>query len=167
LKGSGTELFHLGKKMKPISRSHIAIGGLCLLLLVTAAARAQQPASSVRAGYDPAREVNVVGTVSSFVANSETGPLGAHVLVQTGSRIVDVHVGSAKFLELNHLTLNSGDSVRIIGENVTNGSNIMFLARIVQKGTQAVAVRSVHGIPLWRTGSRIVNAPAKNLGGAL
>jgi hypothetical protein len=153
--------------MKRISRSHIARGGLCLLLLVAAAGRAQQPASAVRGGYDPAREVNVVGTVSSFVANSESGPLGAHVLVQTGSGIVDVHVGSAKFLELNHLTLNSGDSVRVIGENVTNGSNTAFLARIVQKGAQAVAVRSPHGIPLWLSGARIVNAPAKNPGGAL
>lgn len=153
--------------MKRLSRSTFAIGVLCLSLLLAAATRAQQTTTSVKSTYDPGREVNLVGTVSSFVANSETGPLGAHVLVQTPSGIVDAHVGTAKFLELNHLTLSSGDSVRIIGENVTVNGNTAFLARIVQKGTQAVAVRSPHGMPLWLAGARVVNAPAAKNRGAL
>src|SRR5262249_27528108 len=132
------------------------------------AANAQQAANDLRSGYDPAREVNLVGTVSSFVANSDKGPLGAHAIVQTGSGTVDVHVGSAKFLELNNLPLNSGDSVRIIGENFSSGGSTIFLARIIQKGTQAVAIRSSHGMPLWLAGPRIVNArAAKDQGGVL
>jgi hypothetical protein len=142
-------------------------GWLCLFLLSAAAGRAQQPANDLRAGYDPARETNLVGTVSSFTANSENGPLGAHVAVQTPSGIVDVHVGSAKFLELNHLTLNAGDNVRIIGENFAAGGNTVFLARIIQKGTVAVAVRSPRGIPLWLGGGRTLSGQEKkSRGGA-
>ena len=159
--------------MKRLSKSAFAIGGLCVLLW-GAATRAQQAASAPpttvdrTSSYDLTREVNLVGTVSSFVANSESGPWGAHVLVQTAAgTVVDAHVGTAKFLELNHLTLNSGDHVRIIGENVTLAGNTAFLARIVQKGTQAVAVRSPHGMPLWLAGVRIVNAPAAKNRGAL
>jgi len=154
--------------MKRVSRSFLVTGGLCLSLLPAVATHAQQTTSSVKATYDSGREVNLVGTVSSFVPNSEAGPLGAHVLVHTASGIVDVHVGTVNFLELNHLTLNSGDRVRIIGENVTIGGNTAFLARIIQKGTQAVAVRTPQGMPLWLAGARIVNAPAaKSQGGAL
>jgi hypothetical protein len=157
-------------KMKRNHRSVIATAWMCLLLLLGATAgRAQQAANDLRAGYDPGRETNLVGTVSSFTANSETGPLGAHLAIQTPGGVVDVHVGSAKFLELNHLTLNSGDNVRIIGENFTNGGNTVFLARIIQKGTVAVAVRSPRGIPLWLGGARALQAPSqaqKSRGGA-
>jgi hypothetical protein len=153
--------------MKYMHRNVMGTGLLCLLLLVAASVGAQQPANNLRAGYDPARETNLVGTVSSFTANSENGPLGAHVAVQTPSGIVDVHVGSAKFLELNHLTLNPGDNVRIIGENFTTGGSTIFLARIIQKGTTAVAVRSPRGIPLWLGGGRTLSGQEKkSRGGA-
>jgi len=148
-------------------RNVIGTGWMCLLLLGAAAGRAQQPPNDLRAAYDPARETNLVGTVASFTANSETGPLGAHVAVQTPSGIVDVHVGSARFLELNHLKLNVGDNVRVIGESFTNGGNTIFLARIIQKGTVAVAVRSPRGIPLWLGGGRTLSdQEKKSRGGA-
>jgi hypothetical protein len=150
--------------MKRNLKNVIGTGWICLLLLGAAATRAQQAAVDLRAGYDAGRETNLVGMVSSFTANSETGPLGAHVAVQTPGGVVDVHVGSAKFLELNHLTLNSGDSVRIIGENFSNGGSTVFLARIIQKGTAAVAVRSPRGIPLWLGGARAVQGPSQPQG---
>ncbi len=76
-------------------------------------------------------------------------------MVQTSSGVVDVHVGSANYLKLNHLELAAGDNVRVIGELFSTGSDTVFLARIVQKGTTAVAVRSPKGMPLWRTGTRL------------
>jgi hypothetical protein len=152
--------------MKTKSRNLRGIGFLCLSALCAVAAGAQQKPNELRsAGYQPAREVNLIGTVLSFVADSQTGPLGAHAMVQTVSGLVDVHVGSAKFLETNGLKLSTGDSVRIIGESFTNGAKTVFLARIIQKGTLAVAVRSPQGMPLWPAGGRIANA--KNQGGAL
>jgi hypothetical protein len=152
-------------------RSCAANGLLCLFLFFgSAPGRAQVPATDLRAGYDPARETNLIGTVSSFTPNSQIGPLGAHVAIQTSSGVVDVHLGDAKFLSLNHLTLNAGDSVRIIGENFTNGGSTVFLARIIQKGTVAVAVRSPRGMPLWFSGTRAQQPSStsspRNRGGA-
>jgi hypothetical protein len=144
--------------MTPRTRSSIGTAWLCFSLLLTVAASAQQKPHDLKAGYDPGREVNLVGSVTTFVAGSETGPSGAHVTVQTAAGLVDVHVGTAKFLQLNHLTLTSGDTVRVVGESFTSGSNTVFLARIVQKGTQAVAVRSPRGMPLWLAGARIADA---------
>jgi hypothetical protein len=151
--------------MKRLTRMVIGGAWLARTLLLSTTVSAQQQSPALHAGYDAAREVNLVGTVSSVVSESKTGPLGTHVIVQTSSGSVDVHVGSAKFLELNSVSLASGDSVRFIGENFAVGGHSVFLARIVQKGTKAVAVRSPKGMPLWPAGSRTVAAKAASHGG--
>jgi hypothetical protein len=117
--------------------------------------------------YQVGREMTLVGTVSSVVENSKTGPLGTHVLVQSASGLIDVHVGSAKYLAMNKLDLKSGDSVRILGENFAVGGDTVFYARIVQDGTAAVAVRSPKGIPLWKNGKRLATNANANREGAL
>lgn len=117
--------------------------------------------------YQVGRETNLVGTVSSVVENSKTGPLGTHVMVQAASGLVDVHVGSLKYLALNKLNLKSGDSVRIVGENFAVGTDTVFFARIVQDGTAAVAVRSPKGMPLWKNGKRLATNANANREGAL
>ena len=117
--------------------------------------------------YQVGREVNVVGTVSSVVENSKTGPLGTHVMVQSQSGVIDVHIGSAKYLALNKLNLKSGDSVRILGEDFMVGSDTVFFARIVQDGTAAVAVRSPKGMPLCKNGKRLATNANANREGAL
>jgi hypothetical protein len=154
IQSSSSELSIWGRKMKRIIRGSTGAAWLASVILLTGVASAQQAPPSLRAGYNLEREVNLVGTVSNFVADSQTGPLGAHLMVQAAGGVVDVHVGTAEFLKARNLTLNTGDSVRIIGENFTNGAHTVFLARIVQKGTTAVAIRSPHGMPLWLAGSR-------------
>jgi len=91
------------------------------------------------------REVFLLGTVVKFDSASATLPMGAHVILQTASGQVDVHLGNAKVLQAAHFTLNPGDSVRIAGEPLALGDSTYFAARIVQKGTQAVAVRNTKG----------------------
>jgi hypothetical protein len=98
--------------------------------------------------YDANREITLVGTVVKFETASAIPPMGAHVTVQTGSGQVDVHLGNARVLQANHLELNQGDNIRIVGEPMALGDGTYFAARIVQKGTQAVAVRNVKGFPL-------------------
>ncbi len=98
--------------------------------------------------YDLKREGTIVGTVIAYTEFSTTPPLGAHVTLQTTSGVVDVHLGNARLLTANHCNIQPGDTLRIIGENVAFGGAAPFLARIVQKGTQALAVRSERGIPV-------------------
>jgi len=120
-------------------------------LALSVSAGAQQAKTSDLAslqGYSTAREGSLVGTVVKYDPASSTPPLGAHVLVQTASGQVDVNLGNAKLLEANHLQLNAGDSVRIVGEPLALGNATYFAARIIQKGSQAVAVRNTKGWPL-------------------
>ena len=103
-----------------------------------------------RSPYDPGKEVSLQGTVANFTENSPDLPAGAHVLVQTASGPVDVHLGDPRLLKLNNLSITQGANIRIIGEPVTTAQGTFFLARLVQQGTQLVAVRTRHGFPIGR-----------------
>ena len=125
-------------------------------LALCASAGAQQSSSSAQSAqpdlrlrvYELSREVSVTGAVVKFDSASSSLPMGAHVLLQTASGPLDVHLGNAKVLQANYLELNPGDNVRIVGETLALGDGTYFAARIVQKGTQAVAVRNARGMPL-------------------
>ena len=98
--------------------------------------------------YSASREISLIGTVVKYETASALPPMGAHVTVQTPSGQVDAHLGNARVLQANHFDLNAGDSVRIVGEPMVLGDSAYFAARIVQKGTQAIAVRNAKGFPL-------------------
>ena len=120
-----------------------------LTLCLTANAQQATPSDTqLLRTYNANREIWLIGTVVNFASASAIPPMGAHVTLQTASGKVDVHLGSAKVLEVNHLALHAGDSVRIVGEPMAFGEGTYFAARIVQKGTQAVAVRNAKGFPL-------------------
>ena len=124
---------------------------LIVVLLFSVGAAAQQKTQSApqqRRSYELSREVSLQGTVVSFTQNSAAPPLGPHVVVQTGSGQIDVHLGDARLLQANHLALTAGDSIHVIGEDVPYGAGIQFFARILQKGSQTLALRSTRGFPL-------------------
>src|SRR5215475_4568828 len=153
--------------MKRVTRLSWIATAAAIVLAAAGAVQAQTAPQAESSVYQVGREVTVVGTVSSVVENSKTGPLGTHVMVQSASGLVDVHVGSAKYLQLNKLNLKTGDSVRILGENFMVGTDTVFYARIVQDGTAAIAVRSPKGAPLWKNGKRLATNSTANREGAL
>src|ERR1700719_394202 len=128
-------------------RLGIALVGSALLLSTMASAQ-QKSIPQRNLSYDVSREVALQGSVISYSETSSVAPFGPHVTLQTSSGVVDVHLGNARVLESNHFTLAAGDSVRVVGENVPVGTGTQFLARIVQKGNQTVALRSAQGFPL-------------------
>jgi hypothetical protein len=135
------------------------IGCVALAPLVTllVSAKAQQPraaASSRTIAYNAARESFVQGTVVAYVENSNVPPIGVHVSVQTASGTVDVHLGPARYLRANHFSLAPGDSVRFVGAIGSSDRGAVFLARIAQKGGQAIAIRSAQGFLLATSAAR-------------
>ncbi len=130
------------------NRIRLGIVALGIVLGFISPAHAQQttqPDVQQLRAYNVSREVFLLGTVVKFDSASDTPPMGAHVLLQTASGQVDVHLGNAKVLQASHLELNPGDSVRIVGEPLALGDSTYFAARIVQKGAQTVAVRNTKG----------------------
>lgn len=134
--------------------SIVGFTGAVLLATLAAMAAAQQKpqAASQRNLYDLSREVSLQGTVVSFAESAKTPPLGPHVVMQTASGQIDVHLGDARLLQASHLVLATGDSIGVLGENVSYGEGTQFFARIVQKGSQTVELRSNRGYPLRPAG---------------
>lgn len=122
--------------------------------------------SSSLQSYDLSREQTLVGTVLAYSASSPTPPLGPRLMLQTSSGVVDVHLGNSRTLASNHFLIQPGDTLRMIGENVSFADKIQFLARILQKGTQAITLRSTHGFPIPPTPDPAA-AYASKQGGAL
>jgi len=120
-----------------------------LALCFSASAQRAMPSDTqLLQTYNANREISLVGTVVKYETASAIPPMGAHVIIQTASGQVDVHLGNAGVLQASHLELKAGDNVRIVGEPMVLGESTYFAARIVQKGTQAVAVRNAKGFPL-------------------
>jgi hypothetical protein len=129
----------------PIKSGLLALGiALSVCRFASAQEAGQADAHQLRT-YSVSRESFLLGTVVKFDSASSTLPMGAHLILQTSSGQVDVHLGNAKVLEAAHLALNPGDSVGIAGETLALGDTTYFAARMVQKGTQAVAVRNTRG----------------------
>ncbi len=121
--------------------------GIAMGLCTTASAQeTKQPDTQQLRTYNVSREVFLLGTVVKFESASSTLPMGAHLILQTSSGPIDVHLGNARVLQAGHLELNPGESVRIVGETLALGDSTYFAARIVQKGSQAVAVRNTRGL---------------------
>ena len=139
----------VGRDMKALIRSYSGtLERLLIILVLSISANAQQTqqADTTRLhAYDMNRESFLLGTVVKFESSSSTPPIGAHVILQTPSGQVDVHLGNVRILQAGHLELNPGDNVRIVGEPLALGDKTYFAARIVQKGAQAVAVRNAKG----------------------
>jgi len=138
---------------------------VAVMLSGTASAQHVQPAqrshtrvSARAAAYDATREVVVQGTVLNYSENSASRPNGAHVMVQTPTRPVDVHLGPSSYLRANHFSLAAGDSVRFVGALSTTDTGSVLLARIAQKGSQAIAIRSTRGFLLAAGATRTLSS---------
>ncbi|HVM76274.1 MAG TPA: hypothetical protein VMT75_11560 [Candidatus Saccharimonadales bacterium] len=142
--------------MKSKVRILIGIVALSVGALLPGMIAAQNPqppprssqTSARAAAYETAKEVIVVGTVVSYSESSMSRPNGTHVLVKTPNGNIDVHLGPASYLRANNFSLAAGDSVRFVGAISSTESGSVLLARIAQKGSQALAIRSTKGFLL-------------------
>jgi hypothetical protein len=129
---------------------------VAILFSTTGGAQQRNPAlSSPRpTAYDVARETSIEGTVVRYTEDSPRPPVGAHVVVETASGTVDVHLGPASYLRSKHFRLAVGDLARFVGATILTKEGNVFLARLAQHGPQAVAVRSPRGFLLATTAAR-------------
>jgi hypothetical protein len=137
--------------MNHCSRFVRSLALLCLPALPAVALpqRAKLRSGAAASGaYNIAHDVSLQGTILNYTENSKTPPIGTHILLETTSGNVDVHLGDARVLHQAQLRLAQGMSVRFVGQSKVVGNNKVFLARLVQVGSQVVAVRSHHGLPV-------------------
>jgi hypothetical protein len=140
-----------GRAMKLKIRMCLGSAAFAGALFAAPFSGAQQkaaPVSQTRFSYDMSHETQIQGTVVSFTASSPVAPIGPHATIQTSSGIVDVHLGNADTMKANDIFVEPGDSVKIVGANQNYGNANVFLARVLVKGNQTVALRNRNGIPI-------------------
>lgn len=132
------------------------LAGLLLsgLLLSAGAVRAQQKGRLSGFAYDASQETVLAGTVVNYTAAATTPPIGAHVALQTANGVVDVHLGPASYLKSNQFSLAPGDALKVVGVSMPTDRGSVFLARVVQKGSQSLVIRSPKGFLLATAGTR-------------
>lgn len=111
-------------------------------------AQQKQAVAQANFAYDVTKESVVQGTVISYSGAANVAPIGPHAKIQTSYGVVDVHLGNAQALKQNDIFLAPGDSVSMVGENEDFGGAPVFLARVLRKGSQTVALRNLKGIPV-------------------
>lgn len=148
------------------THSHIIESLLIFAAAITAAAAPAFATSQIlqsrqAAAYNPKSEITLQGSVQEIRQSKADGNLaGTHLVVTTSSGNVDVHVGPESFLTANKLSFATGDWVKVSGVMASLPSGKVFLARVITKGSQTLALRTARGFPLWRAGVRGTPAAA-------
>ncbi len=121
---------------------------LIVALLWTAALAAQKPQSPPK--YDVHSETKLKGTVEEV----KLPPKGSekdivHLLVKSGTDVVDVYLCPESFLDELGITFNKGDEIALTGSKVAQQETSLILAREVVKGTDDLVLRDEKGNPVW------------------
>ncbi len=141
------------------ARSFVCLMGLTFVTAIAVWA-ANPPQSAAPRGlgftYDPAREITLVGTVKGFVSTPAKSPVGLHLLLSSGGKVVDAHLGTF-VSEENQQALHTGQLVQIIGvnENV-HGRNFLLARQLIFDG-RLVTVRNERGFLIRSLTSRKIH----------
>jgi len=142
--------------MKSLNRISLAVGLPLLALLVVPFAYGQQgPGYGQRARiYNPANETAVKGTVEAVkTITGRGGWNGTHLILKTGDKSIDVHLGPAAFLKEKGFSFAKGDQIEVTGAKAEYGGSEAIIAREVKKGEKTLVLRNKQGLPEW-SGSR-------------
>ena len=141
--------------------ARLPIAGAALLVAgVMSAAWAQPPAGRRSPMYDPKTETTITGTVESVDTVSPPAGQGrrslggTHLMVQTGTESIEVHLGPTTYLSEHKISVAKGDTVEILGSRVTIDGEAVVLARQIKKGDDTWTLRDPSGRPLWGGGRR-------------
>jgi hypothetical protein len=119
---------------------------IALILAAMTMSLAQNPNIVTHRPYNRLTELVLRGSINQLERNPKNTPLlGTYLILATPNGKVPVHLG---FFRLTDGRLAIGDTVTVIGTLASvNGKNLV-LARIVNKGSEMIAVRNENGIAL-------------------
>ncbi len=105
--------------------------------------------------YNPATEVTVSGVVDDVVqSQGKRGRTGTHVVLKSGSEVLNVHLGPSAFLGSNNFTVAKGDKIEVTGSKIQFDGKDVVIAREVKKADQVLTLRDAQGLPKWRGGRK-------------
>ncbi len=112
-----------------------------------AAVRLVKPAGPL--SYDASKEITLSGTVSSVLTKPSPGMImGAHLLLQTESGVIDASLDRFALRGYGALAISGGEQASVTGVMKTLNGKQVLLARIVRVASDVYTIRNQHGIAL-------------------
>lgn len=158
-----------------------ALALLCLASLQGAAQAGRGPGPHHRMSnpmYNPGTEVMVNGVVTEVeqltgpgtaagqsFAKCPRGWTGTHLILQTDTGTLAVHVGPASYLASKNFSVQKDDRLTIVGSKVQYEGSDFLIAKEIRKGFQTLQLRDNRGFPMWsgyRRGTPMPNPAAAN-----
>jgi hypothetical protein len=101
--------------------------------------------------YSSATETTVAGTVDEVkeVSPPGRGMGGLHLILNTPSGPVEVHVGPTWYVSSRNVSFAKGDAVTLVGSRMTLSGREVLVAREITKGPQTLTLRAANGAPVW------------------
>jgi hypothetical protein len=138
-----------GSWLPNLCRKLIFLAALSVFFgMLPAAAQKAQGNDTSAPKYDAHTETTIKGTVEEVKLPSKGSEI-AHLMVKSGSGIVDVYLCPKSFLEDMGLSFSKGEEVAVTGSKITQNNADMVLARSVEKGNDNVTLRDDKGAPVW------------------
>lgn len=116
--------------------------------LLPAAAQKAQGNDTSTPKYDAHTETTIKGTVEEVKLPAKGNEI-AHLMVKSGSGIVDVYLCPKSFLDDMGLTFSKGEEVAVTGSKTTQDTTDMILARSIEMGNDNMTLRDNKGTPVW------------------
>ena len=92
-----------------------------------------------------AGEVLAVERITPMIVMS----YGVHIVLQTGTDTLSVHLGPGWFIENQDVKLAPRDKIEIQGSRITFEGNPAIIAAEVKKGDDVLMLRDAGGYPVW------------------
>jgi hypothetical protein len=103
--------------------------------------------------YDPKTETKVSGTIEDVQQHAgRHGWVGIHLMLKTGTGMVEVHVGPANYISQQKFSFLKGDQIEVLGSLVKLSGSDALLAREITKEGKVLTLRTAQGVPLWSGG---------------
>jgi hypothetical protein len=101
--------------------------------------------------YDPKTVETVSGEVLSVDRTpfGRRGAMGVHLTLKTDKETIPVHLGPARYVDQQGITLAAKDQIEVTGSRVTFRGKPAIIAREVKKGGQVLTLRDAAGVPAW------------------
>ncbi|HZR57890.1 MAG TPA: hypothetical protein VFA74_13530 [Terriglobales bacterium] len=126
----------------------LAVAVVCISLVTSLSTLAVEKANSPK--YDLQSETKMKGIVDEV----KLPPKGsekdaAHVMIKSGTDMIDVYLCPKSFLDDMGVSLSKGDEIALTGSKVKAEGADLILARELVKGNDTVVLRDDKGNPVW------------------
>lgn len=96
--------------------------------------------------YNKSAEVKVKGVIEDVKIGADNS---IHLTLKNVTGSLDVLVAPEKFLKEMEVIFAKGDTIEVVGSQLTVDGNAIMLAREVTRNSDVVTIRDEQGKPVW------------------